>query len=149
MKHKRILPPTYLFLSIVIMVALHFIFPLAKIIVFPPNLLGVLPLGLGIVINLIADMAFKKHKTTVKPYEKPTTLVTDGVFRVSRHPMYLGFVFILIGIATLMGSLSPYFVIIIFCILMDRIFIRTEEKMLEETFSETWLKYKKSVRRWI
>jgi protein-S-isoprenylcysteine O-methyltransferase Ste14 len=149
MKPKMMLPPIYLFLSIVIMVALHFVFPLAKIIAFPLNLLGAFPLGLGIVINLIADTAFKKHKTTVKPFEKSATLITSGVFHFSRNPMYLGFVLILIGIATLMGSLSPYLVIAIFCILMDKIFIRAEEKMLEETFGENWLEYKKRVRRWI
>ena len=149
MKLRKILPTTYLFISIVIMVGLHFLLPLRKIIVFPFNLLGITYLALGIVINLIADREFKKHNTTVKPLEKSTALVTNGVFRVSRNPMYLGFVLILAGIAILMGSLSPFFIIIVFTISMDKIFIRTEEIMLQETFSDAWLEYKKRVRRWI
>lgn len=149
MKERKVLPPTYLFVAIVIMVVLHFLLPGAKIIAYPWNFLGVVPLVLGITMNLIADRAFKKVGTTVKPYEESTTLITDGVFRVSRHPMYLGFVLILLGITILGGSLTPYIVIVIFAILMDVVFIQVEERMLEETFGETWMEYKKKVRRWI
>jgi protein-S-isoprenylcysteine O-methyltransferase Ste14 len=149
MKERKVLPPTYLFVAIVIMVVLHFLFPGAKLITLPWNLLGIIPLVLGIAMNLIADRAFKKIGTTVKPYEESTTLITEGVFRGSRHPMYVGFVLILLGIAILGGSLTPYIVIVIFAILMDIVFIRDEERMLEETFGEVWLEYKKKVRRWI
>jgi len=149
MKNKSVLPPTYLFVAIVIMLVLHFLFPGAKLITLPWNLLGAVPLVLGIAMNLIADRAFKKVGTTVKPYEESTTLITEGVFRMSRHPMYVGFVLILFGIAIFVGSLTPYAVILIFAILMGVVFIRVEERMLEETFGETWMEYKKKVRRWI
>lgn len=149
MKDKKVLPPTYLFIAIVIMVALHFLLPGAKVTAFPWNLSGIIPCAFGIVMNLIADRAFKKVGTTVKPFEESTVLITNGVFRVSRHPMYLGFVLILLGIAVFMGSLTPYVVIVVFAILMDVVFIRVEEKMLEDTFGEAWLQYKKKVRRWI
>jgi len=131
------------------MVAFHFLLPVAKVIAIPWNFLGAIPLILGLVMNLIADRAFKKHETTVKPFEETTTLITSGVFQNSRNPMYFGFVLILIGIAVLMGSLTPYAVIVVFAILMDIVFIRVEERMLEEKFGEDWLGYKKKVRRWI
>ena len=146
---KRLLPPTYLLLSIVIMVALHFLIPALEIIPFPSNLLGAVPFALGLALNLLADRAFKKHDTTVKPFEESAALVTAGVFRVSRNPMYLGFVLILVGIAIFMGSLTPWAIIPILAILMDLVFIRVEEGMLEHTFGDRWLEYKKSVRRWI
>jgi protein-S-isoprenylcysteine O-methyltransferase Ste14 len=149
MKPKRVLPPTYLFMSIVAEAALWFAIPVKTIIVFPWNLLGALPLALGIALNLAADRTFSRHKTTVNPFEKSTALITSGAFRISRHPMYLGFVLILAGIAVLMGSLTPYFVVIAFAIFMDVVFITAEEKMLEEIFGEAWLKYKSRVRRWI
>ena len=95
-------PPVYLFLSIAIMLLLHFLLPGMRVLPFPWNLFGVIPLVLGIAMNLVADKSFKKNETTVKPLEESTVLITDGVFRVSRHPMYLGFVFILLGIAALM-----------------------------------------------
>jgi protein-S-isoprenylcysteine O-methyltransferase Ste14 len=131
------------------MIALHFIFPVLKIISFPWNFLGLIPLLLGLVINLVADKAFKKHNTTVKPFEKSTALITDGAFKLSRNPMYLGFVFILLGIAVFMGSLAPYVVIPVFMVSMDIVFVRIEERMLENTFGESWVEYKKKVRRWI
>ena len=91
----------------------------------------------------------QKQETTVKPLEEPTELITTGAFRVSRHPMYLGFVTVLLGIAVLMGSLKPYAGVFVFAIFMDVILIRFEEKKLEDTFGEAWFEYKKKVRRWI
>ena len=149
MNKKKILPPTYLFVAIVVMVALHFLFPLAKSIPFPWNLLGLLPFAAGIALNLSADSAFKKNGTTVKPFETSTFLIADGVYRLCRHPMYLGFVLLLAGIALFMGSLSPFAVVILFPFLMEGIFIRTEERMMEETFGDRWREYRRTVRRWI
>jgi protein-S-isoprenylcysteine O-methyltransferase Ste14 len=149
MKALKITPPVYLFLSIAIMLLLHFLLPKTRVLPFPWNLFCLIPLVLGIVMNLVADRSFKKNKTTVKPLEESTALITDGVFRFSRHPMYLGFVFILLGIASLMGSLTPYVIVIGFAVFMQIVFIRFEEKKLEETFGEAWLRYKRNVRQWI
>jgi protein-S-isoprenylcysteine O-methyltransferase Ste14 len=149
MSEKKVLPPTYLVSSIIAMLVLYFVFPVSRGICFPWNLLGIVPLAIGIILNLVADGAFKKTGTTVKPFVESTTLITTGVFRISRHPMYVGMVLILIGIAVLMGSLTPYAVIPVFVVLMDIIFIRVEERMLEEKFGGAWLAYKEKVRRWI
>lgn len=149
MKGKRFLPPAYLFTSIIVMCMLHFIAPVVKFNVYPYNLAGCLPLALGIILNLVADAAFKRYRTTVKPFEESTALITDGVFRISRHPMYLGMVLILLGIAVLMGSLTPLIVVIAFAISMELVFVKTEERMLEEKFGGVWLEYKKQVRQWI
>ncbi len=128
---------------------LHFLIPVSKIAPYPWNLLGILPLVMGVSLNLIADAAFKREQTTVKPFEKSTALVVTGAFQISRHPMYLGMVLILLGIAILMGTLTPLIVILIFGILMEFVFVRTEERMLEEQFGETWFAYKKKVRKWL
>lgn len=149
MRENPILPPFYLFFAIVLIVVLHFLVPGMKIVSFPWNLWGLLPLGVGIGFNLAADGAFKKAKTTVKPFQESSALITHGVFRFSRHPMYLGFILILVGITILFGSLTPYAIIVIFGIFMDRYFITTEEKMMEEQFGDKWHEYRKSVRRWI
>jgi protein-S-isoprenylcysteine O-methyltransferase Ste14 len=146
---KRTLPPTYLFISITSMVLLHFLIPVTDIASFPWSLLGLVPLLAGIVLNLLADSAFKKAQTTVKPFEKSSALIVDGVFRISRHPMYLGMGLILFGIAILMGTLTPLFVVLVFCILMEKIFIQTEETMLAEQFGEEWITYRNNVRKWI
>ncbi len=149
MTSKRPLPPTYLLAFIVIMIALRFLLPIAMIIPVPWTLFGVVPLVAGILVNLAADKAFTRANTTVKPFEESAVLITDGAFRVSRHPMYLGFVLILIGVAVMMGRLTPFFAIPAFAALMDIVFIRVEERMLEEAFGRTWLEYQRGVRRWI
>lgn len=149
MNNKRVLPPTYFFLSLGAVTLLHFLFPVVKVIRQPWNLLGIIPLIGGLSLNLVADSAFKKHKTTIKPFEESTVLVTSGVFQISRNPMYLGFVLILTGITIFMGSLAPYGIIILFILLLENVFIKAEEAMLEEKFSHIWLEYKHKVRRWI
>jgi protein-S-isoprenylcysteine O-methyltransferase Ste14 len=144
-----IMPTTYLLFSLVIMAGLHILLPAMRII--PPlwNLLGLFPLVVGVVINLVADKAFRDAKTTVKPFEESSALVTSGVFRFSRNPMYLGFVLILVGTAVLMRSLTPYAVVLAFGILIDRKYIAVEERMLAETFGADWAAYRKSTRRWL
>ena len=146
---QKLLPPTYLLIALIAMTLLHFIIPVWKGSFSSWQILGCLPLALGIGFNLIADKALRVAGTTVKPFQESKTLVTDSVYRISRHPMYLGFVLILIGFAILLGSLTPWFIIVIFGLLMEIIFIRVEESMLEEKFGAGWLDYKSKVRKWI
>ncbi len=146
---RKILPPTYFLGSIVLAVLLHFLFPLRQFLAFPWRLLGLVPLVTGIVLNLLADQTFKKHETTVKPFEESKALVTGGVFRISRNPMYLGMTLILLGITLILGSVTPFVVVLLFPVLLDRIFIVTEERMLEDTFGDQFEQYRNRVRRWI
>jgi protein-S-isoprenylcysteine O-methyltransferase Ste14 len=149
MKSTKVLPPAYALISIVLMVALHFTAPAARIIPSPWNLLGFVPLAVGIVVNIIADNAFRRAGTTVKPFRESSALITTGVYRVSRNPMYVGIVLIALGVAALLGSLTPLMVVPILALLLDRKFIAVEERMLEDRFGPAWLEYKKSARRWI
>jgi len=149
MRTKPILPPAYVLVALIGMLALHFLLPLARIIPLPWVLLGLIPLVAGIMLNILADRAFHQAGTTVKPFQESTRLITDGVFRISRHPMYLGFVLILVGVAILLGSLTPWVIVPIFATLMEVVFIQVEERMLAEKFGSDWTAYKKKVRRWI
>jgi protein-S-isoprenylcysteine O-methyltransferase Ste14 len=146
---RKILQPNYLLVAMILILLLHFIFPIANVIKIPWNLMGLFPLVLGVALNLIADNAYKRSQTTVKPFLESNALITDGVYRLSRHPMYLGFVLILLGVSLLLRSFSPYIVVILFAILMDIVFIRVEESMLEEKFRQEWKDYKSKIRRWI
>lgn len=147
--NKKILPPTYLLIAILAMLVIHFVLPLSRIVPMPWNFAGLVPLLLGIAINLFADKALHTANTTVKPFIESTTLVTDSVYGFSRHPMYLGFALVLMGLAILLGSLTPWLIVPIFAGLMEGVFIRVEERMLEEKFGPAWLEYKNKVRRWI
>jgi protein-S-isoprenylcysteine O-methyltransferase Ste14 len=149
MNSKHLLPTHYLLLAILMAAALHFAFPGRVMLPAMWKLLGLIPLAGGVIINLIADSAFHKARTTVKPFQESTALITGGVYRMSRHPMYLGFLLILIGVAMLLGSLTPWFVIPLFAIVIDRLFIAVEEQMLLARFGQTWLDYRTRVRRWL
>ena len=63
--------------------------------------------------------------------------------------MYLGFALILFGTAGLFGTLTPFLVVPVFMVLIEKDFIRGEEKMLEQKFGQIYLGYKQMVRRWI
>jgi protein-S-isoprenylcysteine O-methyltransferase Ste14 len=149
MKTNKILPPTYFVVSIILIAVIHFLFPVAKLIDMPWNLSGLLLILTGGTFNLLADRDFKRFKTTVKPFEYSTSLITEGVFRISRNPMYLGMTLLLLGETILLGSLSPFLIVFIFMFFMHLIFILPEEKLLLEKFGEEYIKYKYTVRRWI
>lgn len=146
---RRVLPPTYLLLAMLLIVLLHFLAPVAIVFAEPWNLLGMLPLGCGLAVTLASDRAFKRMGTTVNPYKEPTRLITEGAFRISRNPMYLGFVLVLLGMAILLRSVSSLPVVVAFAIVMDLTFIRVEERILEQTFADAWARYKQRVRKWI
>lgn len=146
---RKLMPTSILLIAILTMIALHGLLPITKIIPTFWNLLGLLPLALGVWINLWTDHAFHQVQTTVKPYERPSTLIVYGWFSYTRNPMYLGFVLVLIGIAVLLMSLSPWIVIPAFILSIDAIYIPYEEQMLAKQFDSLWEGYKKSVRRWI
>lgn len=149
MGKNRILPPTYLFVSILIIIGLHLLLPACKVIRAPYTYSGVILIIVGVFLNIRSDNLFKKADTTVKPFRKPSSLIIEGPYRISRHPMYLGMVAALLGLAVLLGTLTPMLVAPVFGALMDRIFIVPEEKDMEETFGDGYREYKKTVRRWI
>ncbi len=146
---KRIQPPIFLLGSIVVMLALHFLFPIGYVFSNLWRLVGIVPLLAGVVLNVLADESFKKHRTTVKSFQESTVLVTGDVFGFSRNPMYVGMIFILAGIALLAGSISPWLVVVAMIVVFDRYYISSEERMLEDTFGEAFEEYKQRVKRWI
>jgi protein-S-isoprenylcysteine O-methyltransferase Ste14 len=111
--------------------------------------LGLVPAALGLALSVVADQAFKRHRTTVKPFEESTALVASGAYAVSRHPMYLGFALLLLCLAVCLGALTPFLVVPLFVVAMEFVFIRTEEQMMEAKFGQSWRDYKKNVRRWL
>jgi protein-S-isoprenylcysteine O-methyltransferase Ste14 len=146
---NQLYPMGVTLISLAVMLVLHFLLPLGTLIPSPWNLLGLVPLVCGIAVNLAADRAFHEAGTTVKPFEVSAVLVTGGAYRISRNPMYLGFALILIGVALLLGTPAPWAVVPAFVLLVDRIYIAVEERMLEARFGAEWHTYQTAVRRWI
>lgn len=148
---SRIPPPIVLALAALLMWALDRWMPLAQWIRLPWNRLAWLAAAVGAAIAVAARMRFRRVGTTVNPLDpsKASRLVTDGVFRVSRNPMYLGLVLLLIGWAIWLGSASPWLVPPLFVIVLTVAQIIPEEKALSRRFGEQYLSYRRSVARWI
>ena len=147
--YRKIMPTTWLLVGILLTVALRLLLPVPAVVPRPWHLLGLIPLALGVVANLSADGAFRRAATTVKPYEEPSALIEAGAFRVTRNPMYLGFVLILLGVAALLRAAAPFVVVPAFAILMDRGYIAHEERALAERFGPRWEAYRGATRRWL
>ena len=107
--------------------------------------------AIGIIILFISIGAFIKARTTVNPInpEKASELVTGGLYRISRNPMYLGMLFLLIGWGFMLANPISIIGIIGFVIVMNIIQIKPEERALEILFGDSYLNYKNKVRRWI
>lgn len=146
---KRVLPPVYFFVTVGVMLGLHFLWPWGRFLHAPFVWIGLLPILLGIVINMIADSEFKRLGTTVKPFQQSSALVIRGPFRFTRNPMYLGMVLILVGSATVLGSVGAFVVIPVFVWVITVRFIHAEESMLEQEFGDAFAEYKRRVRRWL
>lgn len=113
------------------------------------NVTGLLAVSAGIFLLFIAAGLFIARKTTVMPTRAPDKLVTEGIYRVTRNPMYLGMLLILSGFPLMIDSIIGLICPLIFFLLMDRIIIPREEKVVEGVFGEDYLEYKSKTRRWI
>lgn len=106
---------------------------------------------LGLAISLLGVVNFKRARTTVDPRRpaEATTLVTSGLYRYSRNPMYLGVLLVLIGWALFLGNLVSVLFIVGFALFINRYQILPEERLLQEKFGADFMAYKARVRRWI
>ncbi|MEM9208102.1 MAG: isoprenylcysteine carboxylmethyltransferase family protein [Pseudomonadota bacterium] len=142
-------PPVILLAVILLQIGLHRTLPIASPIPDPLQWtgLGLIVLGIGVIAS--KAVAFRKAATTIIPFEESSSLVVSGLFRYTRNPMYVGMVLILLGVATLCGSLSPFIGPFVFVPVLNARVIRHEEAMLETQFGQSYRDYKAKVRRWI
>ncbi len=131
---SKMLPPVYFWASVAAAFVLHFALPLYEIILSPWRWSGALFVVFGFIINIWTDKLFKRDDTTVKPYEEPCKLVADGPFRLSRNPMYVGMTSVLLGLAIMFGTLTPFICPIFFAIAMQLIFVPCEEANMQRQF---------------
>lgn len=111
--------------------------------------LGWALVGLGLALFVWTLWTFHRHHTTVNPYAAASALCTDGPFRYSRNPIYVGDWLILVGVCLLLHTLWPLlFAPLIWAMLRYGV-IRHEEAHLEAKFGEPYRLYKARVRRWL
>ena len=146
---RRVMPPTFFYLAIGLMALLRWLLPLWVFAPWPWNLLGLVPLIGGTWLAVAGSAAFQRAGTTVRPFSASTALVTGGLYRYSRNPMYLGMVIGLLGVGVLLGAVSPFLMVPAFAALLHWRFIAVEERMLTERFGAAYSDYQRRVRRWL
>lgn len=146
----KVPPPVVLLICAALMWLLSLLFPTTNapalsVIVAP--ILGVI----GLCIAASGILSFRKAATTVNPLtpEKTSSLVIVGIYKLTRNPMYLGLLFVLLAWSVFLSNLYSASMLIVFVLYMTQFQIKPEETALTAIFGEAYLAYKKSVRRWI
>ncbi len=105
----------------------------------------------GGAIALAGDMAFKRAKTTINPLkpQNATALVTSGVYRYTRNPMYVGLALVVLGWAAFLGSAVALLGPVVFVAYITRFQITPEERVLSAKFGADFSAYTSRVRRWL
>ncbi|WP_440056091.1 methyltransferase family protein [Pseudoalteromonas sp. T1lg65] len=116
----------------------------------PYSLFGIILIIIGLSLSISGKRLFKRLKTNIMTFDEPDVLVTEGVFKFTRNPMYLGFVVALLGVAVLTGAaISSLLLTALFALIVDRWYIAYEEQMMTNKFGPDYSCYCKKVRRWI
>ncbi len=105
----------------------------------------------GLVFDLLGLLAFRAQRTTINPLQpaRASAMVTSGIYRVTRNPMYIGLALLLLAWAVHLASLWPLLGPPLFVLYMNRFQIRPEERALESLFGEAYSRYAERVRRWL
>jgi len=141
--------PKYLNWVMGLQVVVHFVVPIRRVIFWPYSCLGLVLIALGAVLNVWAVRLLQERNTTLEFHGTAGAVVTDGPYRISRNPVYLGGVVVSLGLAILLGSLMAFvFPVALFWIL-NGLYVPREETALQTRFGVPYLDYRREVRRWL
>lgn len=107
--------------------------------------------ALGLAAAVLGILSFRRARTTVNPMNPSltSTLVSTGIYRWSRNPMYLGFALWLLAWSVLLGSLVALLLVVAFVAWMNRFQISPEERALQRHFGAAFDHYCRRTRRWL
>lgn len=105
----------------------------------------------GVLVALAGIWEFQKAQTTINPTkpEKTSHLVSGGIYRITRNPMYFGMVCIIIAAIFKLGNYYGFIALPCFMFYITQFQIKPEERIIENIFGEQYVAYKKKVRRWL
>ena len=113
------------------------------------QMLGGMLVGGGIILIALATIEFFKHKTTIIPHKTAERLITQGIFKRSRNPLYVGDALILLGLILRWDSVLSLSLLPIFVWVIEKRFILPEEDRLRRKFRVEFARYLTQTRRWI
>jgi protein-S-isoprenylcysteine O-methyltransferase Ste14 len=144
----RIPSPIWLLGLIVVALLVDWPLQLPAIVQHRPT--GIALIVLGLAFGVWARLTFARHRAEIYPWsEAHSALVTNGPFRFSRNPMYLGLLVIGIGAALVAGTWLMWLVPVLLFVLDNFVIIPFEEHSMERTFGDAYRAYGSRVRRWI
>ncbi len=138
------LPPVWTLVALVI--AYNVPFP---DIIGPAVVFGSLLLVLAGTLFVTALFEFSRARTTVVPHQNPSALITSGIFRLSRNPIYLADLLVLAGLSLIWGKFLGLLLVPALGWWLQRRFILPEEVTLEARFPEDFATYSQNTRRWL
>ncbi len=144
-------PPVYALMIAALMWLLNRYIPGAQLISAPWNKAGLLVILVAIMSDFWSIRLFLKKHTTANPMKPQNTtgLITTGLYKISRNPMYMGLLTVLAGYAIYLGSLTPFLGLPVYYFIVTEMQIKPEEAILEDKFGQEYLDYKSKVRRWL
>lgn len=143
------LPPLIFIAFLALGVLVHKLFPLHFIQGPLRNIVGVIFLAYAVLVASLAIWQMRKAGTNIDVRKPSTKIVSDGIYRYNRNPMYLSMVLLLISISVLISNIWILLLIPVFIIVIQKGVIEREERYLEGKFGTEYTSYKKSTRRWI
>ena len=147
---KRIIyPPVWLLLGLISIFALNELYPIIRFTSLAFQVLGGVVIVVGLLLLVTANGLFVRAGTDVIPFRNVSALVTTGIYRFTRNPMYLGMATVLLGCALTVGVVPALLVPLAFLVIVEVRFIRPEEQMLRELFPQEYPAYCQRVRRWL
>lgn len=144
-----LMPPAALVIAMIAMAGLNYWAPVVRFDDLWVSRVGILAMALSLLINVVGAVSLLLHRTTVIPFRESSHLVTTGLYRLSRNPIYVSMVVLLLGAVAALGSLSPLVVVPLFAAWIDRKHIRVEERLLEAKFGDSYREYRQRTRRWV
>jgi protein-S-isoprenylcysteine O-methyltransferase Ste14 len=112
-------------------------------------ILGLALVAAGILLGISAVGLFRRSDTTPEPWTSTTAIVTTGVYRYTRNPMYLGMASIYAGLAVVADSPLALILLPAVLLIIQSQVIAREESYLAAKFGDVYLDYKRRVRRWL
>jgi protein-S-isoprenylcysteine O-methyltransferase Ste14 len=144
-----LLPPIVMALTVVVMILLNQYIPLVRFWDTHVCWIGLSMIAAGLATAQWHALLFRKIGTNINTFRSPDILTTDGLFRFSRNPMYLGFLIVLAGVWAILGSATPFLALTGFGLLTHYWYIPIEERAMLQKFGEEYIDYKSKVRRWL
>jgi protein-S-isoprenylcysteine O-methyltransferase Ste14 len=142
-------PPALYAITLMVGLGISFLFPVS----FLPHLVSLPVAALAMIgAGWLSTSAFRtmtSAQTAVDPSKPTTAIVSSGVFRLSRNPLYLSLTLLYIGISLLFSATWALLLLLPLLVVMQVGVIQREEVYLERKFGDEYLRYKAQVRRWI